>query len=65
MRKDERPDHKDRDTESKHSDHHPGHERLSCSNCKGFFCRECKSTIPAIYRPVPDEHGKYHLHPDA
>ena len=40
-------------------------EDLICSKCKGFYCDGCKSTIPAIYRPVPDEEGKYHMHPDA
>lgn len=54
---------KQRDVESE--DEHDGHQRLMCDSCKGFYCRTCKSSIPAIFRPVPDEKGKYHVHPEA
>ena len=38
--------------------------KFECPECKGFYCNYCKSNIPPIYRPVPDEKGTYHFHPN-
>ena len=41
--------------------HHP----LECPCCKGFYCDHCKSNVPPIFRPIPDENGNYHFHPSS
>lgn len=56
---------KDHETERSSEGEGHKHDRLVCGSCKGFYCRECKSTIPPIYRPIPDANGKYHIHPEA
>lgn len=53
------------DREGRYYDRHGRNNKFACPSCKGFWCQTCKSTVPAIYRPIPDENGKYYLHPDA
>lgn len=43
--------------------HNPNHNH-ECPCCTGFYCSYCKSSVPPIYRPVPDSEGNYHFHPN-
>lgn len=50
-------------THNHQSSDHEQHNH-TCPCCQGFYCSYCKSSVPPIYRPVPDRDGNYHFHPN-